>query len=784
MSLIKRAGAWCNGEVAYLAWDVDKTIKDCLGFMVTRVHETGKDAGQRRILPTWIAFNDQNNPNWNEQDSSVWPIQNFQWRDLTLRKSRDTTSVRPIDFKVHYEIVPVAFRSAHPEGKLVPASPTAPEKDAHGLPSYEGPPHPLVQMGDPIKTNTINVTHTYGDNIKATFTNGILSTQNLVRQLESVNKGPSKKIMKDAASEKPAKRAKGAQQKENRLLKTLKVEIQREDSPIRKFLMGDVYEFVSGLVERARTEGGQVYLALYELHDKQLIKLLVDAMKSKLIHIVLTTAGNLNPNPKGTPKDKRQPVVWDTENDDPRRQLHKAAGKEKDRVIDRMFNSTARIGHNKFAVYVKDDTPSAVMSGSTNWTETGLCTQSNNCIIVEDEDIAADYFAYWNGLKDDKPAAAQGANGQEGSQDGARCRAKLEQARRKAPGRQPEGAEGAQSLDGSTAKVWFSPNTKQPTVPKKSPARPADLKEVYNRMDAAENAIMFLVFMPGRSGVNNIIGEAAYIADGESARFAKKLTSISDKGRFVLGAISDPTAMPDYKSSAKGTKKAPAKKGAIKLPPPAIWWPGGPGSQVAMVRAAAVRIPFGNLQARTTHRGPRYHPRQDHRHRSPRQGTNCTVITGSHNLGYKASYCNDENLLIIEGNRDLAISYAVHVLDLYEHYLMRARLEENIRKDIMAGKLKSYEEATTHVVPHGLLRLDDGWQKNKLAGKGLEHDLLPRQSASLRQDDFPSSNVSGQCWRCWNGGSVRRTTVFLTHVGRCHYHRLSHPVARSCRHLL
>ena len=714
MSLIKRAGAWCNGEVAYLAWDVDKTIKDCLGFMVTRVHETGKDAGQRRILPTWIAFNDQNNPNWNEQDSSVWPIQNFQWRDLTLRKSRDTTSVRPIDFKVHYEIVPVAFRSAHPEGKLVPASPTAPEKDAHGLPSYEGPPHPLVQMGDPIKTNTINVTHTYGDNIKATFTNGILSTQNLVRQLESVNKGPSKKIMKDAASEKPAKRAKGAQQKENRLLKTLKVEIQREDSPIRKFLMGDVYEFVSGLVERARTEGGQVYLALYELQDKQLIKLLVDAMKSKLIHIVLTTAGNLNPNPKGTPKDKRQPVVWDTENDDPRRQLHKAAGKEKDRVIDRMFNSTARIGHNKFAVYVKDDTPSAVMSGSTNWTETGLCTQSNNCIIVEDEDIAADYFAYWNGLKDDNQPPRKALTVKKGRKtvQGAapnsnKQGAKLRAANQKAPK--------VHNLSTSTAKVWFSPNTKQPTVPKKSPARPADLKEVYNRMDAAENAIMFLVFMPGRSGVNNIIGEAAYIADGESARFAKKLTSISDKGRFVLGAISDPTAMPDYKSSAKGTKKAPAKKGAIKLPPPAIWWPGGPGSQVAMVRAAAVRIPFGNLRPELLTAG----------HAiihdkiiviDPLDKERCTVITGSHNLGYKASYCNDENLLIIEGNRDLAISYAVHVLDLYEHYLMRARLEENIRKDIIAGKLKSYEEATTHVVPHGLLRLDDGWQKNKLAG--------------------------------------------------------------------
>jgi hypothetical protein len=54
------------------------------------------------------------------------------------------------------------------------------------------------------------------------------------------------------------------------------------------------------------------------------------------------------------------------------------------------------------------------------------------------------------------------------------------------------------------------------------------------------------------------------------------------------------------------------------------------------------------------------------------------------------------------------------VIDLYDHYLMRARLEEKIRKDIMDGKLTSYEEAAAHVVPHGLLRLDDSWQKNKL----------------------------------------------------------------------
>jgi phosphatidylserine/phosphatidylglycerophosphate/cardiolipin synthase-like enzyme len=181
-----------------------------------------------------------------------------------------------------------------------------------------------------------------------------------------------------------------------------------------------------------------------------------------------------------------------------------------------------------------------------------------------------------------------------------------------------------------------------------------------------------------------------------------------------MGAISDPTALPDYKAAAK---KAVKKKGGIKLPPPAIWWPAGDQSKVALIRAAAVRIPFGNLRPELLTAG----------HAiihdkiiviDPLDEKNCTVITGSHNMGYKASYCNDENLLIVEGNRALAISYAVHVIDLYEHYLMRARLEEKIRSDIMAGKLKSYEEAAAQAVPHGLLNLGDGWQDKRLANKG------------------------------------------------------------------
>src|SRR5579859_1083909 len=155
-SSIIKAGAWSNGEVAYLAWQVEKAIPGCLGFMITRVHETGPDAGERRILPTWIAFTDQSNPDWLAQDSSVWPIQSFEWRDLTLRRSRDTTDVRPIDFRVHYEIVPVGTKAA---GRaLVPPSQTAPYKDADGHDRYTGTPRALYVIGDPIKTSPIDVT--------------------------------------------------------------------------------------------------------------------------------------------------------------------------------------------------------------------------------------------------------------------------------------------------------------------------------------------------------------------------------------------------------------------------------------------------------------------------------------------------------------------------------------------------------------------------------------------------------------------------------------------------
>ena len=104
---------------------------------------------------------------------------------------------------------------------------------------------------------------------------------------------------------------------------------------------------------------------------------------------------------------KNSSGYWDTENAPQRQQLH-AAGVT---IYDRLFNN-GHIGHNKFAVYF-DPTgkPRALLTGSTNWTANGLCAQTNNALLIEDDRLAAAYNAYWEALRDDAitppPAAAK-----------------------------------------------------------------------------------------------------------------------------------------------------------------------------------------------------------------------------------------------------------------------------------------------------------------------------------------------------------------------------------------
>src|SRR5262245_49138276 len=416
MAKVIEARAFCNNEVAYLVWKTDGKIKDCLGFMITRINV---DTGERRILPAWVAFKSQSNPDWEPQDTSVWPIQKFSWRDLTLRRSRDTLNIRG-PFRAKYEIVPVG--KAGPGRTPVPASDTAhPGK-------FKGDPIPLFICGEAGETNTFNVTDNFGD-VSAFFNNGILSTQNLRKQLETaVGKAPTKA--------------------------DLDPHIKKAGDPIRTFLSGDVLPALKSMLDRAKQIDGTLHLALYELEDRELIDLL--AANQARLNLILSTAGS-GPEPtkkakamaaaaksmvkrsakkakkktaakktkkasaakktakkavkkaakktakkaaKGAADKPKKKIIWDTTNHDAREKLAALMG---NRLQNRMFNNSAHIGHNKFAVLLdKNGKPIEVWSGSTNWTKTGLCAQSNNTIVVQSDAVAKAYLDYWNRLHADK----------------------------------------------------------------------------------------------------------------------------------------------------------------------------------------------------------------------------------------------------------------------------------------------------------------------------------------------------------------------------------------------
>ena len=75
-----------------------------------------------------------------------------------------------------------------------------------------------------------------------------------------------------------------------------------------------------------------------------------------------------------------------------------------DLMIRRETNSA--ISHNKFIVLLEDGEPVEVWSGSTNFTEGGIFGQSNVGYVIRDRGLARRYLDYWNRLSDDPQFSA------------------------------------------------------------------------------------------------------------------------------------------------------------------------------------------------------------------------------------------------------------------------------------------------------------------------------------------------------------------------------------------
>ncbi len=735
MAKIVEAQAWCNNEVGYLAWKTDEKIKDCLGFMITRIHlDDHGNVTERRILPAWAAFNTQSNPDWEPQDTSVWPIQKFSWRDLTLRRLRDKPEVRDPDFKVKYEIAPVG--KAGPGRTPVPA--TQIEK------KYTGDPIPLFFCGDPGTTNEVTVTtDVVTANSKAVitagFTNGILSTQNMRKQLEvAKGKAPTKSQLQ------------------------AHIDTDKPDQ-IRTFLTGDALPLLAGFMARAEAEDCDLYLSLYELNDPVLLNHIEE--NADRVHLILSTAGSTKPKKGSGEKPK-----WDGTNTDSRKRL-------RDKVAefhDRMFNNSAHIGHNKFGVLVdrRSKQPKAVLAGSTNWTFTGLCTQTNNVIIIDDPGVAGAYLDYWKRLRDDKLPDPKTISAATLSATNSNKQGQELRTADMTPNKVTLEADGKTDIT-----LWYSPNTKAVTKPK-DPATPPDLANAFELMNGAKDAIFFLTFMPSVAGDKSVIAQSIDVA-------------LKKSDLLVLGAISDGMALPGGdqakggagKSAASGEGKGAARTGgaakakkkktktktkkkktktkttkkkktkAKKKSRSRSRKTAAMAMRMSVVKSARAKTPTkkgkpakgGGAGSAKPHQPPQAKRAIYQNPKAPKvlmiraaaisdfdlvgdweqemlkygqaiihdkivvidplSDKDCVVITGSHNLGYKASYANDENMLIIRGNKALATAYAVHILDVYDHYKFRAILEQ-----------RAFEGGAKQQIGKGILQTDDSWQNGYFDG--------------------------------------------------------------------
>ena len=427
----------------------------------------------------------------------------------------------------------------------------------------------------------------------AHFNRGIVASQWVARRLgvETVSNHPGTKLLKAVAT---------------------------VNDPLRDELSGELRTALLGILDRAiNNPAGEVNVALFVLSDAELIDRLLAL--GQRAHVVL--ANGTHEKPVGEPmKD---------ENEAARKRLSGHVD-----LHDRMVRSG--LAHNKFLILVEHGSPALVWTGSTNWTPSGLCTQANNALVIEDPAVAQAYLEQWQRLKDAGAAYPPDLR----ATNAIEKRFKV-------------------GADHNDLGVWFTPM-----------AGRLDLQDAQRRIDHAAEAILFLVFNPGPKDT---------ILNAINARVG----SLGADGRelYIRGvANQDP-----------GGRKKPIflydERGIVPR-----------GLQIVM--PAAVDDPFARWTKELL-KAPRAHamvhskcvvidPLGDHP----------VVMTGSHNLGPAASGRNDDNLAIVEGDRRLAMAYAVNILGIYGNY----RWREN--------QLRAHPATFTD------LATDDSWQAWGLNGDG------------------------------------------------------------------
>ncbi len=445
---------------------------------------------------------------------------------------------------------------------------------------------PMVPAGSSFKTvddaasdwsDPIDATTAAGDGLSAAFNRGIIMSQVVSR------------LVGDEIS--PAR------------LKKFKDELAAPGFPARRYLAGQVRHELLDFLAAAHQRGSDIYGALYEVNDDELVKG-IEAFGPSA-HILI---GNGSATPSGMAK-----------------RLEKAHVVVKERDLSKAGRSSPSV-HNKFIVEVdKHSGPVRVLTGSTNWTTTGLCTQLNNTLVIERPEIAVRFRKQWDLLvkaHDDMPDSLIASNSKE--------------------------------TEDPPVSVIFSAAKDH-----------VDLAEAEELIRAAKQGLFFLNYTPGQSPLLNALLDRSQGAHGPYVRGVVSEVRESKNGKIIEHGV-----RVVRRGEEKLFREHPLLPSGISANAPSwakeeftrrMFFPAG---LMAIVHSKViVADPFSD---------------------------NCAVVTGSHNFSTSASEKNDENLVIIRGNKRLAEIYALHIQVVYDHYSWRAFLSEGGDPNVLYGGLSGW----------------------------------------------------------------------------------------------
>lgn len=556
---------YANEDDAMLFWRISAPIAGCRGFAIERrITRKGQTQPTADTLLNRTGFEQDAAPSPKAagekpplKSSREWPFQRFSWTDHDANTGDE----------VAYQIVPMVRDAA---GRLVPAANEA---------SAFSKSRVLGSAG--------------GTRFRPFFNRGFVMAQFMARFLA-----------------------------ENKLTLTQfkKNHINRAtDDRIRTFLSGDLRLALLEQLQIARDEKTDVFAALFEVADNELIAAL--GALGRRAHVVLAN-GSITAR-------KGEPAATARKRDENKASRTAFLKAKVDLEKANRFISPGALGHNKFLVRTdKQGKPAAVWTGSTNWAPTGLCTQVNNGLLINDAKVAQVYRDQWDRLRkaaSDFPKTLVDANS--------------------AP-KQPT----------PDVTVWFTRARKG-----------VDLKALDDAVKGAKQGALFLMFMPGSAGLFSTVARLS-----------------GDPSLFVRGVVSTLPNGPDDESTLD-----------VNLIDSKAHMP----LHLNIVQPEGVKHPFASFAAEVTR--TQFLSQVGHAIIHSKVvvvdpfSNDPTVITGSHNFSSTASAKNDENFVIIKGDKALAEAYAVNIEGAYQHYRFRAFLDQTDR-------------------PFNGLKDNDTWQAPKL----------------------------------------------------------------------